>query len=60
MVLHSQHYPMLRKNLIYTGITRGKRLVILLGSRKALWIALKHNAEGRRFSRLARRLTQKK
>jgi exodeoxyribonuclease V alpha subunit len=58
VVLHSQHYPMLRKNLIYTGITRGKRLVVLLGSRKALWIALKHNGEERRFSRLARRLAK--
>jgi exodeoxyribonuclease V alpha subunit len=56
VVLHSQHYPMLRKNLIYTGITRGKRLVILLGSRKALWIALKHAGENQRFSRLRRRL----
>jgi exodeoxyribonuclease V alpha subunit len=34
--LSVQHYPMLQRNLIYTGVTRGKRLVLLVGQRKAL------------------------
>src|SRR5438874_3138123 len=38
--LATQHYPMLQKNLVYTGITRGKRLVVLVGQRRALAIAL--------------------
>jgi exodeoxyribonuclease V alpha subunit len=56
LVLHTQHFQMLRRNLVYTGITRGKRLVILLGSKKALWIALKQSEAGKRFSRLKERL----
>jgi exodeoxyribonuclease V alpha subunit len=38
--LATQHYPMLRKNLVYTGVTRGKRLVVLVGQRRALSIAV--------------------
>src|SRR5262249_36490045 len=34
--LHGQHYLMLQRNLLYTGITRGKKLVVLVGSRQAL------------------------
>jgi len=58
LVLHTQHFQMLRRNLVYTGITRGKRLVILLGSKKALWIALKQSEAGKRFSRLKERLAK--
>ncbi len=39
--LTTQHYPMLQRNLVYTGVTRGKRLVVLVGQRKALAIAVK-------------------
>jgi exodeoxyribonuclease V alpha subunit len=39
--LTTQHYPMLQRNLVYTGLTRGKRLVVLVGQRKALAIAVK-------------------
>src|SRR5258708_37434959 len=39
--LSTQHYPMLRRNLVYTGITRGKRLVALVGQRKPLTIAVR-------------------
>ena len=39
--LSTQHYPMLERNLVYTGVTRGKRLVVLLGQRKAMAIAVK-------------------
>src|SRR5439155_6265338 len=38
--LHTQHFVMLQRNLLYTAITRGKRLVVLVGSRKALQLAI--------------------
>ena len=43
----TQHYAMLQRNLLYTGITPGKRLVILVGQKKAIAIAV-HNVSGRR------------
>ncbi|MBV9583391.1 MAG: ATP-dependent RecD-like DNA helicase [Alphaproteobacteria bacterium] len=43
----TQHYVMLQRNLLYTGVTRGKRLVVLVGQKKAVAIAV-HNASGRR------------
>ena len=39
--LTTQDYPMLQRNLVYTGVTRGKRLVVLVGQRKALAIAIR-------------------
>ena len=50
--LTTQHYPMLQRNLVYTGVTRGKRLVILVGQRKALAIAVKGTGTRRRWSKL--------
>ena len=50
--LSTQHYLMLRRNLIYTGITRGKRLVVLVGQRKALAIAVRNSRAERRWSKL--------
>ena len=50
--LATQHYPMLRKNLVYTGITRGKRLVVLVGQRRALAIAVQGQQAKRRWSKL--------
>jgi ATP-dependent exoDNAse (exonuclease V) alpha subunit len=50
--LTTQHYPMLRRNLVYTGVTRGKRLVVLVGQRKALAIAVKGARTRRRWSKL--------
>jgi len=41
--VHTQHYVLLQRNLIYTGITRGRKLVVLVGTRKALAIAVKNN-----------------
>jgi exodeoxyribonuclease V alpha subunit len=43
----TQHYAMLQRNLLYTGVTRGKRLVVLVGQKKAVAIAVK-NVSGRR------------
>ena len=50
--LSTQHYLMLRRNLIFTGITRGKRLVVLVGQRKALAIAVRNSRAERRRSKL--------
>jgi exodeoxyribonuclease V alpha subunit len=43
---------MLQRNLVYTGVTRGKRLVVLVGQRKALAIAVKGARTRRRWSKL--------
>lgn len=51
-----QHYPLLQRNLVYTGITRGKRLVVLVGERRALQMAIHNNNTRKRHTWLARRL----
>ncbi len=56
IVLHSQHFKLLRKNLLYTAITRGKKLVVVIGSSKAVWIALHAEADLQRQTTLAARL----
>ena len=56
ILLHTQHFKLLRKNLLYTALTRGKRLVVVIGSSKALWIALHAEADLRRQTTLAQRL----
>jgi exodeoxyribonuclease V alpha subunit len=48
----TQHYAMLRRNLLYTGLTRGKRLVVLVGQRKAVAIAVRGVRGRRRWSKL--------
>ena len=50
--LMTQHYVMLQRNLLYTGVTRGKRLVVLVGQRKAIAIAVKAASGRRRWSKL--------
>ena len=50
--LMTQHYVMLRRNLLYTGVTRGKRLVVLVGQRKAIAIAVRAASGRRRWSKL--------
>jgi exodeoxyribonuclease V alpha subunit len=47
---------MLQRNLLYTAITRGRKLVVLVGSKKALWIAVKNAETKKRFSLLKWRL----
>ena len=54
--LMTQHYVMLQRNLVYTGVTRGKRLVILVGESRALAMAVKNNRMRKRYTRLAQRL----
>jgi exodeoxyribonuclease V alpha subunit len=48
----TQHYTMLQRNLIYTGVTRGKKLVVLVGQKKAVAIAVKNISGRRRWSKL--------
>ena len=54
--VHTQHYVMLQRSLLYTAVTRGKQLVVLIGSRKALRIAVGNAEVAARYSRLADRL----
>ena len=48
----TQHYPMLQRNLLYTGVTRGKKLVVLVGQKKAVAIAVRSTSGRRRWSKL--------
>ena len=48
----TQHYAMLQRNLLYTGITRGKRLVVLVGQHRAIAIAVRNVSGRRRWSKL--------
>ncbi len=52
----TQHYMMLERNLIYTGITRGRKLVVLVGQKKAIGIAVHGAKERRRWSKLKERM----
>ena len=54
-----QHYVMLQRNLIYTAITRGKKLVILVGSKRALAIAVKNDKMQKRYTHLKNRLSSR-
>jgi exodeoxyribonuclease V alpha subunit len=49
----TQHYAMLQRNLLYTGVTRGKRLVVLVGQKKAIAIAVRNVGGRKRWSKLA-------
>ncbi|RKU17994.1 ATP-dependent RecD-like DNA helicase [Candidatus Poribacteria bacterium] len=54
--LHTQHYLMLQRNLLYTGITRAKERVVIVGTKKALGICIRNNQVMQRNSYLAERL----
>jgi exodeoxyribonuclease V alpha subunit len=58
--LATQHYMLLQRNLIYTGITRGKRLLVLIGQKKALGIAVRNDRPHRRYSGLLTSLKGKR
>ena len=48
----TQHYAMLQRNLLYTGVTRGKKLVVLVGQKKAVAIAVRNSSGRRRWSKI--------
>jgi len=54
--LAKQHYLLLQRNLVYTGVTRGKQLVVLVGQKEALALAVRNNRTKQRFSGLLARL----
>jgi len=56
MPVHPQHYIMLQRNLLYTGVTRARRLVCIVGTKQALGMSVRNNKTQRRFTGLAQRL----
>ena len=56
--LHTQHYVMLDRNLLYTALTRARRLAVLVGEKRALAVAVGNQRTRRRFTRLAERLAK--
>jgi len=58
IALHSQHYIMLKRNLLYTAITRGKRLVVIVGNFKAIAMAVNNIKENERYTSLRQRLRE--
>ena len=54
--LTTQHFLLLRRNLLYTAMTRGRKLVILLGSSKALQMAVENRIVEPRYTHLARKI----
>ncbi|MDQ1327657.1 MAG: exodeoxyribonuclease alpha subunit, partial [Candidatus Poribacteria bacterium] len=56
MPILTQHYVLLQRNLIYTGITRGKKLVVVIGTKKAMAIAIKNDKTESRYTYLCERL----
>ncbi|NTW77949.1 MAG: ATP-binding domain-containing protein, partial [Syntrophaceae bacterium] len=52
----TQHYVMLQRNLLYTGVTRGKKLVVMVGTRKAMAIAVRNNKTQKRYTLLKERI----
>ncbi len=51
-----QHYTLLERNLLYTGVTRGKKMVILIGEKKALYMAIKRVSAAKRITNLNQKL----
>jgi exodeoxyribonuclease V alpha subunit len=54
----TQHYLLLQRNLLYTAVTRAKQLVVLVGTRRAIWIAVKNDKVSERHSGLSVRLQE--
>lgn len=52
------HYVMLQRNLLYTGVTRAKKILVLIGEKKAVWYAIKNETTADRNTKLAMRLQE--
>ena len=59
MPVMMSHYVMLQRNLLYTGVTRAKKGLIIVGEKKAVYIAVKNNKIVERNTKLAERLRNK-
>jgi exodeoxyribonuclease V alpha subunit len=59
MPIVTQHYMMLQRNLLYTSITRARKLCVLVGSRRGIGMAVKNNKVAQRFTALEWRLEVK-
>jgi len=55
--IHTQHYVMLQRNLLYTAITRAKKLAVLVGTKKAVAMAIRNDKVAKRYTGLAKRLS---
>ena len=53
----TQHYVLLQRNLLYTGVTRGKKLVVLVGTKRAMAIAVRNDKTEKRYTLLRSRLS---
>ncbi len=58
MPIVTQHFMLLQRNLLYTGVTRAKKLVVLVGSKRALAIAINNDRTQKRFSMLCKRISE--
>ncbi len=56
--VHTQHYMMLHRNVLYTGVTRARKLLILVGSRRALSLAVERESQAQRLTGLRERLNR--
>ncbi len=59
MPVHTTHYIMLQRNLLYTGVTRARELVVLVGTKKAIGIAVRNDKVAERHTALAERLSER-
>jgi exodeoxyribonuclease V alpha subunit len=59
MPVHISHYMLLQRNLLYTGVTRARKLVIIVGTKKALSIGIRNNKIQKRFTGLCHKLKSK-
>ena len=58
MPIHTTHFKLLTRNLLYTGVTRGKKLVVLVGMQKAIAIAVRNDDVKKRFTGLQQALIE--
>jgi exodeoxyribonuclease V alpha subunit len=58
LALHTQHYMMLQRSLLYTAVTRGKRLVVIIGAQRAVGMAVRNASARQRWTWLAERIRE--
>jgi exodeoxyribonuclease V alpha subunit len=56
VALHTQHFLLLQRNLLYTALTRAKKIALLLGSKRAIAMAVRNVNKGERYTRLTERI----